>query len=82
MKTYGAGDITPQSLTLALDEGDGLVSRPGCFTPGKRTPGTHWIGLLAGCAPEPVWMLWTKENFSPAGNQTPAPRPAAHRYTD
>jgi hypothetical protein len=32
------------SLTSALVGGEWSVSRPGCFTPRERTPGTHWIG--------------------------------------
>jgi hypothetical protein len=28
-------------LTIALDEGEWLVSRPGHFIPGDRAPGTH-----------------------------------------
>jgi len=31
------------SLTSALDEGE-LTSRPSCFTPKEKAPGTHWIG--------------------------------------
>jgi hypothetical protein len=32
------------SLTSALDGGEWSVSRPCCFTPRERAPGTHWIG--------------------------------------
>jgi hypothetical protein len=31
-------------LTSALVGGEWSTSRPGCFTPGERAPGTHWIG--------------------------------------
>jgi hypothetical protein len=31
-------------LTSALVGGEWSASRPGRFTPGKRTHGTHWIG--------------------------------------
>jgi hypothetical protein len=31
-------------LASALDGGEWSDSRPCCFTPGERTPGTHWIG--------------------------------------
>jgi hypothetical protein len=38
-------------MTMALEGGEGLVSRPGCFFPQER-PGTHciggWVGLRAG----------------------------------
>jgi len=30
-------------LTSALDGGEWSASHPGCFTPGERTSGTHWI---------------------------------------
>jgi hypothetical protein len=28
----------------ALVGSEWSASRPGCFTPGERAPGTHWIG--------------------------------------
>jgi len=31
-------------LTSALDGGEWSASRPGCFTPRERAPGTPWIG--------------------------------------
>jgi hypothetical protein len=31
-------------LTSTLDGGEWSASRSGRFTPGKRAPGTHWIG--------------------------------------
>jgi hypothetical protein len=43
---WGSGDIAPPILTSALDGGEWSASRPGRFTPRKRTPSTHWIG---GC---------------------------------
>jgi hypothetical protein len=44
MKTWGSGGIALLFLTLALAGGEWLSSCPGCFTPGERAPGTHWIG--------------------------------------
>jgi hypothetical protein len=45
MKAYGGVDISTHIfLTLALAWGEQSASRPGCFTPGERVPGTHWIG--------------------------------------
>jgi len=35
-------------LTSALDGGEWLGSYSGHFTPGVRTPGTHWIGGRVG----------------------------------
>jgi hypothetical protein len=55
------------SSTSALDGGEWSASRPGRFTPGERTPGTHWIEVWVGT--EPVWTLWSKEKYIvPAGN--------------
>jgi hypothetical protein len=45
MKAYGGVDVWIHIfLTSALAEGEWSDSRPGCFTPGERAPGTHWIG--------------------------------------
>jgi hypothetical protein len=35
-------------LTSALAGGEWSDSHPGRFTPGKRAPGTHWIGDWVG----------------------------------
>jgi hypothetical protein len=39
-------------FTSALVGGEWSASRPGCFTPGERAPGTHriggWVALRAG----------------------------------
>jgi hypothetical protein len=45
MKAYGGVDVQIHIfLTLTLVGGEWSASRPGCFTPGERDPGTHWIG--------------------------------------
>jgi hypothetical protein len=45
MEAYGGVDVYIHIfLTLALAGGEWSASRSGCFTPGERTPGTHWIG--------------------------------------
>jgi hypothetical protein len=36
------------SLTSAIDGGEWSASRPGRFTPRKRSTGTHWIGSWVG----------------------------------
>jgi hypothetical protein len=36
------------SLALALGGGEWSSSRPGCSTPRKRAPSTHWIGGWVG----------------------------------
>jgi hypothetical protein len=43
MKIWGSGDIAPPFLTLALDGGEWLASRPW-----ETAPGTHFIGGLVG----------------------------------
>jgi hypothetical protein len=35
--------VVPPYLILALDGGEWPVSHPGCFTPGLRANGYHWI---------------------------------------
>jgi hypothetical protein len=40
--------MAPPFLTSALDGGEWSASRPCCFTPGERAPGTHWIGGWVG----------------------------------
>jgi hypothetical protein len=45
MKTYGGADVEVHVfLTSALVGGEWSTSRPGSFTLGERSPGTHWIG--------------------------------------
>jgi hypothetical protein len=45
MKTHWGVEVQLHAfLTSALDGGEWSASRPGCFTPKERSPGTHWIG--------------------------------------
>jgi hypothetical protein len=45
MKAYGGVNVQIHVFfTTALVGGEWSASRPGRFTPGERTPGTHWIG--------------------------------------
>jgi hypothetical protein len=47
MKAYGRVDLYIHIfLTSALAEGEWSASRPGRFTPGEWTLGTHWIGWV------------------------------------
>jgi hypothetical protein len=45
MKAYEGVDVYIHIfLTSELAGGEWSASHPGRFTPGKRTPGAHWIG--------------------------------------
>jgi hypothetical protein len=63
--------------TSALDGGEWSASRPGrAFTPGERTPGTHWTGGWVG----PRAGLDTEDRgkiLCPAGDRTPIARSIA-----
>jgi hypothetical protein len=49
MKAYGGVDVYIHIfLTSALAGGEWSASHPGRFIPGKRAPGTHWIGGWVG----------------------------------
>jgi hypothetical protein len=45
---------------VTLVGGEWSTSRPGCFTPGERAPGTHWRG--GWLTSEPVWTIWRRED--------------------
>jgi hypothetical protein len=45
---WGVEVLIHTFLTLALDGGEWSASRPSCFTPRERAPGTHWIGDWVG----------------------------------
>jgi hypothetical protein len=54
MKAYGGVDVQINIfLTSALVGGEWSASRPGRFTPGKKTPVP--IVYEVGWTPEPVW---------------------------
>jgi len=45
MNTYGVMEVSLQAfLTPALNRGEKSASHPSRFTPGERTPDTHWTG--------------------------------------
>jgi hypothetical protein len=44
---WGSGGVVPRILWPFFG-GEWSASRPGRFTPRKRTPGTHWIGEWMG----------------------------------
>jgi hypothetical protein len=67
MKTWGSGGVAPH---LGIDGCEWSVSRPVLFTPGKSSPGTHWIGGWVG--QRAGLDVVVKRNFpTPAGNRTP-----------
>jgi hypothetical protein len=77
----GSGGIAPPFLTSELDGDELSASRPGCFTPGERASGTHWIEGWVGPR---VGLDTVKEikPLVPARNRIPAVQPVAQRYTD
>jgi hypothetical protein len=78
---WGSEGRAPTFLTSALDGGEWLASRPGCFTPGEKSPGTpatHWIGGCVGPRAGLDAVVKRKWAISaPAGNRTPAVQPVA-----
>jgi hypothetical protein len=72
------------SLTSALNGGEWSASRPSCFTPRERAPGTHWIGGWVGT--RTVLDVVVKRKIpSPhreSNPRTPIIQPIAQRYTD
>ena len=54
--------------TFALDGRECSVSRSGCFTLQRETPGP--IAVEAAWASKPIWTVWRRENFiAPTGNR-------------
>jgi hypothetical protein len=85
MKAYGELRYSStHSLTSALDGDEWSASRPGCFTPRERAPGTHWIGGWVD--PRAFLNAVVKRKIpSPrreANPRTPIVQPVAQRYTD
>jgi hypothetical protein len=77
MKMYGELDVFIHIfLTSVLVGGEWSASRPGRFTPGKRAPGTHWIGGLV--IPRPSLDDMEKRKFLtlPGLELRPVGRPA------
>jgi hypothetical protein len=66
MKIYrGSEGIAPLFLTSALNE----VSHRGRFKPGKRAPGTQWIGSWFGPKASP--NIVEDRSLAPDWNRTP-----------
>lgn len=68
-------------LTPTKDRRDRSVSRPGRFTLGERTPGTHWIGMWARLK---AGLDVADDNLlSLPGKETPRPSSSQpSRYTE
>jgi hypothetical protein len=70
-------------LTSALAGGEWSASRPGRFTSGERTPGTHWIGGWVD--PRAKLDDVEKRTFMTIRTRTPTSsivQPVASHYTD
>jgi hypothetical protein len=61
-------------IDLGIVRGEWSPSRPGCFTPGERTPGTHRIGGWEG--PRTGLDGVERRKSCPSGTWTPNPRPS------
>jgi hypothetical protein len=48
MKTFGGVHVWIHIFLISALVGQWLASYPGRFTPGKRAPGSHWIGDWVG----------------------------------
>jgi hypothetical protein len=77
MKAYGGVDVYSHIfLTSALAGGEWSASRPGCFTPKERAPGTHRIGGWVD--PRAELDNMEKRKFRPPS----VVQPVASHYTD
>jgi hypothetical protein len=77
MKTYMLVDVW--ILTSALVGVEWSSSRPGCFTPGERVPGIHWLGGWVGPR---IGLDDVEKVLDPTRTRTPTPRssrPSLHR---
>jgi hypothetical protein len=82
MKAYGGVDLYLHAfLTSAVDGGEWSASRPGCFTPRERAPGTHWIGGWVGSS---AGLDAVKRHISSprreSNPRTPIVQPVAHNF--
>jgi hypothetical protein len=72
MKAYGGMDVQIHIfLTSALDGGEWSATRLYRFTPGKRAPGTHWIGGWVGSR---AGLDDVEKIIDPTGTRTRTPR--------
>jgi hypothetical protein len=72
------------SLTSALDGGEWSASRPGCFTPREKAPGTHWIGGWVGSRTvlDAVGKRRIPSPRQESNPRTPIVQPVGQRFTD
>ena len=76
----GSGDKFHSFLISVLDGGEGSASRPGRFTPGERTFGTHcivgWVGprpglgIFEGEKSFDLAGIWTSGRIANVANNT------------
>jgi hypothetical protein len=72
---WASGCIDPLFLTSALVGGEWSASRPSCFTPGERAPGTHW---MVGWVDPRVGLHYVRKFLTLPG----LVQPIDSRYTD
>jgi hypothetical protein len=66
MQTQSSGGIAPPFLNSALHEGVWSASRPGCFIPGEKALGTHFIGGWVGSRTR-LDHMEKEKSLAPAG---------------
>jgi hypothetical protein len=82
MKMYEGVDVQIHIfLTLILVGGEWLVSRPGQFTPGKKSPRYPLDRRLGGSLNE-YGQLGEEKNLAPTGTRTPTPWPSSLEPVD
>jgi 4-amino-4-deoxy-L-arabinose transferase-like glycosyltransferase len=71
-------------MTSALEGGEWSVSRPGRFTPGKKPPGTHWLGgwVAPRAGLDAVEKRKIPSLLRESNPPIPIVHPVASRYTD
>jgi hypothetical protein len=52
---WGSGNVIPGILNLGTRGSEWSASRPSCFIPGVRAPGTLWIGEFFGSQDNITW---------------------------
>jgi hypothetical protein len=83
MKAYGGVAVYSHIfLTSALVGGEWSASRPCCFTPVEKAPGTHWTGGWMGLRADLDDVNRIFLTLSGAELRPLVVQPVASRYTD